>query len=141
MKRFIGLLLVLLLVAGVAHAEIEDISKLTDDELIQLKEQISAEEIARGLEKAVKVPRGRYIVGKDIPAGTYTIELVEYDSYTVFNVWEKEYEVYDYNVGLLENINFSQEQKKYTKVVLSEGNVVETFVDYFIFTKYTGLGF
>ena len=72
-KRLLSVLAALLLVfsVSVCRAEETDLSRLTDDQLEALLLQVSAEIVSRGLRKTATLPKGAYIVGRDIPAGSY----------------------------------------------------------------------
>lgn len=73
MKKFLGFFLaVLLLLPVFASAEV-DVKSLSTEELLALRVSIVDELMARGEMKSAKVPAGEYIVGEDIPAGSYSI--------------------------------------------------------------------
>lgn len=72
MKKLLCLLLCLLCLPTFALAEV-DLDSLTFVELIELREQITAEITSRPEWKEVFVPAGVYEVGVDIPAGHWTI--------------------------------------------------------------------
>jgi len=73
MKKFLGFLFaVLLLLPIFASAEV-DVKSLSTEELLALRVSIVDELMARGEMKSAKVPAGEYIVGEDIPAGSYSI--------------------------------------------------------------------
>ena len=67
--------LLLLLAAALctlsAGAEGIDLSRMSDEEIIALLEQVNGEIAARGIEKTAKLAKGTYIAGVDIPAGKY----------------------------------------------------------------------
>ena len=79
MKKLVSLLLVVTLafVVTVSCAESIDLSSLSYDELIALSSKITMEIMSRPDFKTVKVPPGAYMVGKDIPAGKWTITATE----------------------------------------------------------------
>lgn len=54
-------------------AESIDLSALTWDELVDLKAQITLEQMARDEWQEVEVPQGVYVVGEDIPVGKWTV--------------------------------------------------------------------
>jgi len=73
MKKLLALLLILALVPAAAQADLPDISGLSYDELVQLKDQIN---LAMWISKEwqeVEIPIGVWEVGKDIPAAHWTI--------------------------------------------------------------------
>lgn len=74
MKKLISVFLLLCLLIGCAAADSIDLSSMTFDQLVDLQKSISAEIVKRPEWKEVSVPAGNYIIGEDIPAGTYSIE-------------------------------------------------------------------
>lgn len=72
--RIISLLLVLLFSTIVfANAETIDLSTLSFDELVALRQQIDMAIMQSDEWKQVTVPVGTYIIGKDIPSGDYAV--------------------------------------------------------------------
>ena len=57
----------------VAQAEVPDISRLTDDEVIVLLGKVNEEIVRRGIAKSADLPAGKYVGGRDLPAGSYII--------------------------------------------------------------------
>ena len=74
-KKGISVLLVCVfaLSLGVAVAEDVDLSAMTLDELIALKTAIAGELMNRDEIKEAAIPSGVYVVGQDIPVGSYSI--------------------------------------------------------------------
>ena len=76
-RRVFALLLVCSLLLGIlattilAYAEGFDLSKLSNDEVLHLLEQINNEVVKRGLNKTATLAKGAYIAGRDIPVGSY----------------------------------------------------------------------
>ena len=79
MKKITSILLVLLIALAISASSAEsiDLSTLSYDELISLSSKITMEIMSRPDFKTVKVPPGAYAVGKDIPAGKWTITATE----------------------------------------------------------------
>lgn len=73
MKRFLCLLVTLLLVGSFGLAEAIDLSSMTDEELLALKEQVNQAVSDRGLIKEFQLTSGIYIGGVDIKPGRYTL--------------------------------------------------------------------
>lgn len=71
-RRFLCCLLVCLLLIPFAFAETVDLSKMSDEDIVTLLDQVNREIVSRGISKTAKLPKGAYIAGKDIPAGRYT---------------------------------------------------------------------
>jgi hypothetical protein len=126
MKKIIILFAaVCMIVPAIACADI-DLSAMSFDELIELKAQIIAEIMSRDDFKEITVPAGKYVVGEDIPAGTYTISCSKYMSSICVNEFEAMYMVtQDSPVG---------------RIKLKNGDAVE-LTSAVIFQKYAGLGF
>lgn len=134
MKRFLSLLLILVCITGIAAAE--DLSTFSFDELIALREKLNAEIMSRPEWKQVEVPGGQWIVGKDIPAGIYSI--TPSSSSSLIQIWRKAIDDYKNN-GLV----FNQAVKKKDpigRIILEEGWIF-TNSHAVIFTPSVSLGF
>ena len=81
MKKFLALALVCLFLVPAAVADVPDISGLTFDELITLREKINLAIWQSAEWQEVTVPAGIWVIGEDIPAGHWTIRPVP-GSYT-----------------------------------------------------------
>ena len=76
MKRFLAIILAVLLLApaaAFADFDLDDISNMSDDELLELYSQVRDEMKERGLMPTLELSGGKYIVGQDIEPGTYKI--------------------------------------------------------------------
>ena len=73
MRKVMALLFALVIMAcsSISLAEGIDISTLSDDELVALMARVQEEIVARHIEGTANLAGGTYIVGKDIPAGSY----------------------------------------------------------------------
>ncbi len=89
MKRFAAILLALLLVTAAAAAEIPDISGLTFDELVALRDQINLAIWNSQEWQEVTVPGGIWEIGKDIPAGHWCVRLAKPSATDSVWVFEK----------------------------------------------------
>ena len=74
MKRFVCLLFVFVFVPLFAFADLPDISSLSYDELVQLKDQLNLAIWNSQEWQEVTVPPGTWKIGEDIPAGHWTIK-------------------------------------------------------------------
>jgi len=75
MKKLLTIILILALaVPAAAFADLPDISNLSYDELVQLKDSINLSIWNSQEWQEVTVPQGIWIVGEDIPAGTWTVK-------------------------------------------------------------------
>lgn len=73
MKRFLCCLFALVLLPVVSLADLPDLSGLSYDELVQLREQVNLAIWQCPEWKNVEVSSGVYEIGKDIPSGYWTI--------------------------------------------------------------------
>lgn len=79
MKKLFCLLLTLVLIPIVAFADLPDISGLSFDELIELKQKINLALWSADEWQDVVVPVGAWKIGEDIPAGKWTITVASDD--------------------------------------------------------------
>ena len=73
MKRFFCLLFVLVLLPVVSFADLPDLSGLSYDELVQLRDKINLAIWNSEEWQEVTVPIGVWVVGEDIPVGHWSI--------------------------------------------------------------------
>ena len=74
MKKLVAFILALIVVPVAVLADIPDISDLTYDELVQLKDKINLAMWNSKEWQEITVPAGVWVIGKDIPAGHWTIK-------------------------------------------------------------------
>ena len=122
---------------SIAHAA--DLSTLTFDELMALREQCQLEIMKRPEWKEVKVPQGIWEIGVDIPEGNYTIILNDNNSGNIW-LWGKAKGDYKSNGGLLVNTSLTSKQPQIGKLILKNGNILELKCDV-IMSPVKGLGF
>lgn len=90
-------------------------------------------------EAANTVNGGRYIVGEDIPAGSYSISATEKG--TNLTVWGAAYDDYKTNGGLLLNVVMNKDRNpSLGKVILEKGNIID-FTAPLVFEPYKGFSF
>ena len=133
MKRFLAASILALTLPAMAGAAIPDISDLSHDELIELDQQIHLRLFDEQLIEGVRVPQGTYIIGEDIPAGTYRIEITDGTGY---------YDVYDKPDGKLIYSGITGKSYNVTeigKITFDDGNILELVNSTFIFYPYTGI--
>lgn len=76
MKKIICICLAVLIFAGISGAfasGIIDFSIYSDEELNTIIEELNEELATRGIGKTATISPGRYLVGRDIPAGKYVL--------------------------------------------------------------------
>lgn len=154
MKKLLCCVMVCLLMGSVAYAEI-DLSGMTYEELVALKDQINLAIWNSEEWQEVTVPQGVWKIGEDIPEGHWTItcagdgwSTIEYgdelnesgkslswfgDIYYSEQICSKESIVYDENSS---KVSIDLEVKEGNYIIIDYGNV--------IFTPYAGkpsLGF
>lgn len=133
MKRFLIVLLTLSLFVPCAFAESIDLKSMTTDDLVALRDAVNAELAKRNFaEKEVVVPLGNYIVGEDIPVGTYTV-LPGGSITSMVTVYNQRGDVVAYYT--------MTPSSSIGKLRLQEWQVVEVRFEPVIFTPYAGLGF
>ena len=86
MKKIIVIVMTLILVFGMAYSETIDLDAMSVDELVELRNDVIAALYSKN--GAVSLPEGRYVAGKDIAVGTYTIVQCEEDTWSVVGVYE-----------------------------------------------------
>jgi len=132
MKKLLALIFAIILLGGSAVAETPDLSGLTADELLSVIREAQALLFDQQLVNGVHVPQGTYIIGEDIPAGTYRIEITDGTGY---------YDIYDAK-GNLKHTGVTGKLYNVTeigKLILEEGYVLKLANSGFIFYPYTGV--
>lgn len=78
MKKLCSILIAVLVafISLTVLAEAEDLSSYNDATLIELLTSVQQEIANRHIDKTASLPQGTYLVGKDIPAGSYDISVV-----------------------------------------------------------------
>ena len=136
MKKLLTLLLILALAApALALADLPDISGLSVEELIELRSKIQLQLFSERLIEGVEVLPGVYMVGEDIPAGTYRIEYHAIKDYTFVNFSAyRDSPFFSYSTIL----GYSKPYE-IGKITLEEGVRIEIELGSLYFYGYTGL--
>ena len=96
MKKFIIVLFVLLTAALPVFAQTDEVRNLSDAQLRSLYETVKAEMTRRGLDAVeMTLQEGKYIIGKDIPAGSYTITCLTTEGESLNNMYSSLGSAYD----------------------------------------------
>ena len=126
MKKFLCLLVALVLIGSIALAEAIDLSSMTDDDLLALKEQVIQAVSDRGLIKEFQLTAGVYIGGVDIKPGRYMLTATEVNDSVSIGL-AKDAESLDSDKGVLfmdsEYFREGDEPKTYS-LSIAEGNVL-----------------
>ena len=135
MKKLITIILILAMLPVIALADLPDISGLSTDELIELSHQLQLRLFSDQLVNGVKVPPGSYVIGEDIPAGTYRVDFPVVSDLLMglFMAYTEDYSDYvTYYIG-------ENNTTAIGKVELKEGMTLEISDTTAIFYAYTGL--
>lgn len=110
MKRFFCFVLFIVFLPVISFADLPDISSLSYDELVQLKNQINLAIWNSSEWQEVTVPAGVWTIGEDIPEGYWTV--TPKDSITSFWYGDKLNDSktnagygWDYNTGVAVTLN------------------------------------
>ena len=155
MKRILSLLIGLLLLTGTATAATVDLSGMSYDELVALKDQINLAMWNSQEWQEVTVPQGVWLVGADIPAGHWTIKAKAKWTYinigTALDATKKDIDIWEsdlYYTGVVVNPEYKQYEagsdKPEIDIELQNGTYVIIDSGDAVFTPYTGkpgLGF
>ena len=137
MKRIVIILFIISIAVSPAVAE-TDLSKLSFDELRQLQAEISKEIVTRPEWKEKIIPSGIWVVGKDIPAGDYSISMG--DNVGAFIKIEDPTIEPSYN-GLIFSEGITQPELTMGKITLLDGYVVTILHGPLKFAPAISLGF
>ena len=138
MRKLVSVLLSIVMIFSFSFAFADtNLSDMSYDDLIALQRAVVKEIMSRPEWKEVVVPAGNWVVGVDIPAGTYSIR-TEARSCGL-TVWRKAIDDYSNN-GLYYNEVIGKDKKDCGKIELSDGMVVCLSNDA-IFSPPKSLGF
>ena len=124
MKRLLSVLLILCLLPIFALADF-DLSALSFAELKALQTQLNTELVNRPEWKEVTVPKGYYVIGEDIPEGTYSITLKDKKGSCYIGVWGYAVKDYKTNGGLIYNLLLMSDDNTIGRIVLKAGWTIE----------------
>lgn len=135
MKKVFAVVLVsLLCLCSIGYASGIDLTGLSFDELIQLRKEIDLLIFGSEEYKEVSVPAGDYVIGEDIPAGTYSLDCNSVAMIEVYSDTSRDFMsmLACHPVGDGETVG---------KIELIDGQAVSITLGSIIFKTYTGLGF
>lgn len=126
MKKFLCLLVALLLIGSIALAESIDLSAMTDDDLLALKDQVNQTLSDRGITREFVVTSGIYVGGSDIRPGRYTLTATSENGMVQVAIG-KDSESLNSNDGILymdsDYINEGDDPKTFS-LSIADGNVL-----------------
>ena len=96
MKKYLILLFVMLFTVIPVIGQTDEVRNLSDAQLRSLYETVKAEITRRGLDSVeMTLQEGKYIIGKDIPAGSYTITCLSTEGESLNNMYSSLGSAYD----------------------------------------------
>lgn len=134
MKKLIIAVLIAVMIPVIALADV-DLASMSFEELKALQQAINEEIVKRPEWKEVIVPSGKWIVGKDIPAGDYSIKPYGGGAFLTVENPEGGFGRLVVNQGVRNSSN------SIGKVILEEGYIVTVETGSLIFAPAIGLGF
>lgn len=146
MKKLLCILSALaiaLSLAAPAAAENIDLTALSWEELLDLKEKITLEQMSRDEWQEVEVPQGVYVVGEDIPAGKWTVRCSYGNSVTIS--WGQYLDDDGHGIDYFRGINDAQNIKNVNGRLYQEGDATEYTFDaidgYYVVINYSSATF
>ena len=133
MKKLFAMILVLAMLPVFALADLPDISGLSESELLELSQQIQMRLFSEKLINGVRVPIGTYVIGEDIPAGTYRI--LSGDDISSIALYEDDSD----RISELFTFGTYYNSAEIGKIVLQEGVRIKIDYSSVMFFQYTGL--
>lgn len=131
MRKLFAIVLILCLFPVIALADV-DLSAMSFDELKALQIALNNEIVSRPEWKEVTVPGGTWIVGKDIPAGSYSLHPTSEGGYV---------RVYNNDGRMIIYQGIRDEENSIGKLDLLDGYAVEISRGSLIFAPAITLGF
>lgn len=139
MKKLVSLFIIIVMAfsISISYADV-NLSELSYDELLFIKENFMKEIMSRPEWKSVEVPSGHWRVGEDIPEGNYSIRVPD-DKGCYMRIWGADFEDWNTNGGLLYHDSLKKGQV-IGKIELKKGWLVD--IDSVVyFEPPRGLGF
>ena len=135
MKKLIALLMIIaLLLPAAVLADLPDISGLSYDELLELRTKIQLQLFSSKLVDGITVPPGEYIIGEDIPEGSYRVCAISLERNSMVIIYSAGKNVLtSYAIGDLYGAY------EVGKLPLENGMIIEVDFAPVIFYPYAGL--
>lgn len=125
MKTLLSFILFFCLLISCPLEAETNISDLSYNELIELKQKIEAEIVSRPEWQGVSLTIGCWRIGKDIPAGSYSITIKDPSRIGGVSVWGYASQDYSTNGGLIHNLLIGQKNGSIGRIELLEGWLLE----------------
>ena len=113
MKKLLTAIMALVLLVSFAYAE--DLSAYSFDELIETSREIVKEIMSRDEWKEATVPAGEWIIGEDIPEGTYGLSAPKH--MCIVTIWQSK----EQNTGELVREFIVYEDDPVARITLQDG--------------------
>lgn len=138
MKKLAAILLALFVICAAACAEGIDLSGMSFDDLLALRQRVDEAIWNSDGWQSVTVPGGVYVIGEDIPAGRWSVAADGLFSSLTLYPSKADYTAQEYNYITMQALT---EDQTYT-LECADGNCIEINGG-LVFTPYTGaaLGF
>lgn len=124
-KAFVLVIALVILSSACLAVTLPDLSGYSYGELRELLQQTMSEMKSRPEWKSFEVPKGVWVIGEDIPAGSYSVKSVDSEKYTNVFLWGAEHRNFEKGGGNLLNESLYKEDNYIGKIILKDGNVLE----------------
>lgn len=111
---------------------IEELNVLSNSELITLRRNVEQEIVNRRIAKTASIPKGEYVIGEDIPAGTYSVRKGRKDN------WTDSFEVYEDRYKKRRLYSFGIPDGGEIGIIVLENGMLVSFDEPFTLTIYSG---
>ena len=120
-----------------------DLQSMTTEQLLQIRMATQAELILRSKATEFEVPVGVYEIGVDIPAGSYTLEMIDKYSGDMATVYTHESEAARRRGGYDESYDMNRRTGVVSigKIILYDGEIIEVDFRPVRFKLYVGFSF
>lgn len=129
MKKLIVLFITCFFILSTCSALAVDLSSMSFSELLELQEEVSKALWASDEFQEVTVPVGLYEVGKEIPAGKWTLKKAS-DEFTYFRLANK------FSNGDIHDFAFYSDLEEESTIVAVEGQYIQISEHPVIFSTY-----
>ena len=119
-KLLVVALMLAMMLSLVGFAEVNvDVGSMSHEELVALFEKVQLALFGRALMDGVEIPLGKYVAGKDIPAGSYVINVAGYHASVSVQTWLPD--------GETQDIFFLLEGGESHRITLIDGMIINLY--------------